>query len=84
MAQEKVTYEQAKQAAEQIREYRKNETCIIGPDWVWPTFDLEYTLQKWKEQCFEEGIANEFEEEYKDIHIVAAHNWHRYEEGPYI
>ena len=75
---EPITYELAKKAACQVREYMNNHTCIVGPQWVWPTFDLEYILQEWRRT--NDSRANEFEEEHKYIHERATYNWHMYEE----
>ncbi len=73
-----ITYESAKEAAKQVREYMNNDTCIIGPQWVQLTSDLEYTLQEW--HYTNDPRANEFKEEYEYIHERATYNWHKYED----
>ncbi len=78
---ETITYELAKEAARQVREYMNNKTRIVGPQWVWPTFELEYALQEW--HCTDDPRAKEFEEEYEYIHRYAMHNWHMYEDRDY-
>ena len=78
---EPITYELAKEAAKQVREYMNNKTCIIGPQWVWPTSDLEYPLQEWRRT--NDPRAKEFEEEYEYIHKHATYNWHKYEDPDY-
>ena len=78
---EPITYEIAKEAARQVREYMDNDTCIVGPQWVWPTFDLEYPLQEWRRT--NDPRADEFEEEYEYIYKHATYNWRRYEDRDY-
>ena len=78
---EPITYELAKEAAQQVRRYMDNKTSIIGSQWVWPTFDLDYILQEW--HSTNDPRANEFEEEHKYIHERAVYNWHKYEDCDY-
>ena len=77
-----VTYEQALEAANKIREYRKNCTNLYGPEWVFETFDLSYILQQWRHPVLLDPSQNrnDFEEEYEYIHRVAISNWRNYEE----
>ena len=75
---EPVTYELAKRAAEQIREYRHKNVCLKGADWVWPTFNLNIILQEWRRT--KDPRANEFEEEYDYIRGISSFNWHMFEE----
>lgn len=78
---QEITYELAKEAARIINEYRKEGVCLRGPQWVWPTFDLEYVLQEWRMK--DDPRTKEFEEEYEYIHTVATFNWHMYEDREY-
>lgn len=70
-----VTFEEAKQAAEKVRNYMDNNTNLRGPQWVDETFNLAYILQEWREQNIDD-----FKEEYEFIHSISSYNWHMYED----
>lgn len=75
------TYEEVKKAVKQIKEWRENKTCIVGPYWYFKTSDLEHILQEWRSFCLENKKEFEFEIEYQYIHDKSTYNWHMYEEG---
>ena len=77
-----ITYEQALEAANKIREYRKNGTILYGEEWVDETFDLAYILQQWRRPVLLDPSKNrnDFKEEYEYIHKVSVSNWRNYEE----
>lgn len=71
----KVTFEEAKQAAEKVRHYMDNNISVRGPQWIDETFHLAYILQEWREQN-----KDDFKEEYEFIHSASSYNWHMYED----
>jgi hypothetical protein len=79
----KITYEQALEAAKKVREYMDSGKNLRGPEWVYETFDLSYILQEWRRPNIFDPSQNrdDFEEEYKYIHSISSFNWHMYEEG---
>lgn len=83
MTKEKVTYEQSKQAAQEVKEQINNGSTLRGPEWVWPTFHWGYTLQEWHYQCVDNGTVDEFEEIYNIVHSASTYNWHMYEDIEY-
>ena len=77
-----VTYEQALEAANKIREYRNNCTNLYGEEWVFITSDLERILLHWRRPDISDKSKNrdDFKEEYEYIHSVATSNWLNYED----
>ena len=71
----KVTFEEAKQAAEKVRHYMDNNISVRGPQWIDETFHLAYILQEWREKN-----KDDFKEEYEFIHSASSYNWHMYED----
>jgi hypothetical protein len=78
-----VTYEQALEAANKIREYRKNCTNLYGEEWVSITSDLDRILLHWRRPDLSDKSKNrdDFKEEYEYIHRVAISNWRNYEDN---
>ena len=77
-----VTFEQAKQAAERVRNYMDNNTNVRGPQWVDETFHLAYILQEWRRPDIFDSTKDrdDFKEEYEFIKSASSYNWHMYED----